>query len=200
MGPVLALVARDDDGEILRSSLAVVAMARQLGTPVAVLCGGDPDLVTTGVLGYYGVTRVILVEEDGARDGVGARGDGVGADARGDGARGADTGGVGGPDMVNLATAALVDIARRERPVAILTSCGPDARQVAARVAVRLDSGVITDAVDLVPGPGGPVAIQEAFTGSCLVGSAVRRGVPVIAVRADAAVPEPAAVREPVVV
>jgi electron transfer flavoprotein alpha subunit len=220
VGPVLALVARDDDGEILRSSLAVVAMARRLGTPVAVLCGGDPDLVITGILGYYGVTRVIIAEDDeDSGDGANARGGGAGdADARGGGARdmdvwgdgvrearGSDAGdadarGVRGRDMVSLATAALVEIASREHPTAILTSCGPDARQVAARVAVRLDSGVITDAVDLVPGPGGPVAIQEAFTGSCLVGSAVRRGVPVITVRADAAVPEPAAVGEPVVV
>jgi len=93
---------------------------------------------------------------------------------------------------------ALVGLVRRERPSMVLMTAGPPSCEVAARVAVRLDSGVLTDAVDLLPGPEGPVAIQEAFTGSWLVGAAVRRGTPIITVRADAAVPEPATVRQPV--
>jgi electron transfer flavoprotein alpha subunit len=166
VGPVLVLVARDGAGAVPRSSLSLLTLARRFGAPVAVVCG-DADVVSAGVLGYYGATRVIAV------------------------------GGVG-EDGCESAATALVDVARRERPAAILLTSTAQGRQIAARVAVRLDSGVLTDAVDLVPGPGGPVAIQEAFGGSCMVGSVVRRGIAVITVRADAAVPEPAVVREPV--
>jgi len=179
VGPVLVLVARDGEGAedgsvgpISWSSLALLTIARRLGSPVAVL-PGPADIVTLGVLGYYGATRVVEIEpEDGA-----------------DAPNGADTG---------RTADALVGVARREQPSMILMTAGPKGGEVAARVAVRLDSGVLTDAVDLVPGPEGPVAIQEAFTGSWLVGAAVRRGTPIITVRADAAVPEPASVRQPV--
>jgi electron transfer flavoprotein alpha subunit len=171
VGPVLVLVARDDAGGILRSSLALVTLAKRLGAPAAVVCGEvDVDAVPVGVLGRYGATRIIAVGGDAAE-------------------QAAD---------VLVEVSALVELARREDPAAILLSSTAHGREVAARVAVRLDSGVLADAVDVVPGPGGPVAIQEAFTGSCMVGSAARRGIPVITVRVDAAVPEPAAVREPV--
>lgn len=190
MGPVLVLVARDDSGAadggtedtgaedgsagpVPRSSLALLTIARRLGSPIAVL-PGPVDIVTLGVLGYYGATRVVEIEPQDGADAASAS---------------ADTGQV---------AHALVGIARREQPSMILLTAGPRGGEVAARMAVRLDSGVLTDAVDLVPGPEGPVAIQEAFTGSWLVGAAVRRGIPIITVRADAAVPEPAAVRQPV--
>ena len=190
MGPVLVLVARDDEeaedgsvGPVPRSSLALLALARRLGSPVAVL-PGPADVVTLGVLGYYGAARVVQIEPDNGSEAY------ADTDANTDaGTTAGDTGGT---------VDALVDIARREQPSAILATAGPRAAEIAARVAVRLDSGVLTDAVDLVPGPDGPVAIQEAFTGSWLVGSAVRRGIPIITVRADAAVPEPAPVRQPV--
>ena len=39
----------------------------------------------------------------------------------------------------------------------MLVTAGPEGTEVAARVAVRLDSGIITDAVDVVPGDAGPV-------------------------------------------
>lgn len=189
MGPVLVLVARDGAradgatavdggvGPVPRSSLALLTIARRLGTPVAVL-PGPADVLTLGVLGYYGAARVVEVEPE----------DDPGCDITADTTH---------PDPARIADA-LVELARREQPSLILATAGPQGCEVAARVAVRLDSGVLTDAVDLVSGPDGLVAIQEAFTGSWLVGSAVRRGTPIITVRPDAAVPEPAAVRQPV--
>ncbi|NUR63033.1 MAG: electron transfer flavoprotein subunit alpha/FixB family protein [Catenulispora sp.] len=86
----------------------------------------------------------------------------------------------------------LQHLAARLAPAAILIPATPGGQETAARLAVRLDSGIITDAIDVLPGPdGGPVAIQRCLAGSYLVESTVIRGVPIITVRPEAAAPEP---------
>ncbi|NUR30026.1 MAG: electron transfer flavoprotein subunit alpha/FixB family protein [Catenulispora sp.] len=74
------------------------------------------------------------------------------------------------------------------KPSAILIPATPRSQEAAARLAVRLDSGIITNAIDVRPGP---VAIQRCLAGSYLVESSVVRGVPIITVRPEAAAPEP---------
>lgn len=64
-------------------------------------------------------------------------------------------------------------------------------KEIAARAALRLGSGLITDAVDLEAGEHGP-ATQSAFAGAYAVKSVVRRQIPVIAVKPNSASPEPA--------
>ncbi len=61
-------------------------------------------------------------------------------------------------------------------PAAVLVTAGPEGTEVAARVAVRLDSGIVTDAVDVTAGDGGPVATQSVFAGSWTAQSQVVRG------------------------
>ena len=65
-------------------------------------------------------------------------------------------------------------------------------KEVAGRLAVKTDSGVLTDVVDLVPGDGGPVAEQLNFGGAIIVHSRVRRGTPIVAMRPNSVAPEPA--------
>lgn len=81
-----------------------------------------------------------------------------------------------------VAVEALAVLARRLAPTAILIAAGREGQEVAARVAVRLDSGIITDAVDIRPGPDGPVAVQYALDRSYRVESSVVRGVAVFTV------------------
>jgi electron transfer flavoprotein alpha subunit len=91
----------------------------------------------------------------------------------------------GDPDLLH-------DLATRLDPAAILIAATYHGQETAARLAVRLDSGIITNAIDVLPGPDGtPVAIQRCLAGSYLVESSVVRGVPVITVRPEAAAPEP---------
>src|SRR6266699_711740 len=66
-------------------------------------------------------------------------------------------------------------------------------KEVAGRLAVKIDSGVLTDAVDLQPGDDGPVAEQSIFGGATIVHSRVRRGTPIVAMRPNAVAPEPEA-------
>jgi electron transfer flavoprotein alpha subunit len=80
------------------------------------------------------------------------------------------------------------------QPSAVLFTSTPEAKEIAARVAVRLSAGLITDAVDLQSGDDGPVATQSVFAGNWTVRSVVTHGIPVITVKANATNPEPAPV------
>jgi electron transfer flavoprotein alpha subunit len=75
---------------------------------------------------------------------------------------------------------------------AVLIPSSSEGKEVAGRLAVRLGSGVITDAVDVQPGDSGPVTTQAAFAGGYSVRSHVTSGVPVITVKPNSAAPEPA--------
>ncbi len=84
------------------------------------------------------------------------------------------------------------------QPAAVLVTAGAEGTEVAARAAVRLDSGIITDAVDVVAGESGPLVTQSVFSGSWSAQSQVVRGTPIVAVRPNSVTIEQAPV-EPVV-
>jgi electron transfer flavoprotein alpha subunit len=154
-----------DSGAPHKSSLELLTFARRLGEPAAVVYG-DADAGLVDVLGSFGAATVYAAAP-------------------------------GGPDEYPTTAKALllVDLATRVAPAAVLVTADPEGKEVAARVAVRLDSGVITDAVDLRATPDGPMATQLVFAGTWLAESQVRRGTPVIAVRPNAIAPEAAPVR-----
>ncbi|MEE1781883.1 electron transfer flavoprotein subunit alpha/FixB family protein, partial [Streptomyces sp. SP17BM10] len=87
---------------------------------------------------------------------------------------------------------ALAQIAKTGAPAAVLVTSSGEGKEIAARVALRLGSGIITDAVDLRAGDEGPVATQSVFAASYTVESRVSNGVPVIAVKPNAVAPEAA--------
>jgi electron transfer flavoprotein alpha subunit len=88
---------------------------------------------------------------------------------------------------------ALAHVASLSQPAAILVTAGADGREIAARAALKLDSGILTDAVDVTAGANGePVATQSVFAASFVVTSTVTRGTPIIAVKPNATAPEPA--------
>ncbi|WP_210637826.1 electron transfer flavoprotein subunit alpha/FixB family protein, partial [Streptomyces sp. GESEQ-13] len=61
-----------------------------------------------------------------------------------------------------------------------------------ARLALRIGSGIITDAVDLEAGDEGPVATQSVFAASYTTKSRVSKGTPVITVKPNSAAVEAA--------
>lgn len=165
MGLVLVLVQRRGaDGAVCRSTRALLTIARRLGAPVAVLCG-TVDAASIALLGRFGARTVCTVDF---------------------------------PELAEHPAAAsvetLVHLARRMSPTAILIAAGRAGHEVAARLAVRLDSGIVSDAVDLRTGPQGPIAVQSVLAGSYRVESSVVRGTPVFTVRAEAVAPEAAPV------
>jgi len=56
------------------------------------------------------------------------------------------------------AAALLAQLVREKSPVLVLVAGTAQGKEVAGRLAVKIDSGVLTDVVDLQPGEGGPVA------------------------------------------
>jgi electron transfer flavoprotein alpha subunit len=81
---------------------------------------------------------------------------------------------------VAAAADALSSIAKAQSPAAILIASHAFGKEVAARVAVALESGIITDAVDV---DANAVATQLVFGGSTTVHSVVSHGTPIITVR-----------------
>ena len=71
-------------------------------------------------------------------------------------------------------------------PAAVLVTSGPEGKEVAARAAVRLDSGIVTDAVDVEPATAARWSTQSVFSGAWSAHSQVVRGTPIIAVRPNA--------------
>jgi electron transfer flavoprotein alpha subunit len=94
----------------------------------------------------------------------------------------------------------LQQIADQAAPGAILIPSSGEGKEVAGRLAIKLGSGLITDAVDVQPGEsngdgdagGGPVTTQSVFAGSYTVAARVTKGVPVITVKPNSAAPEEA--------
>jgi electron transfer flavoprotein alpha subunit len=78
-------------------------------------------------------------------------------------------------------------------PVAVLVSSSGEGKEVAARLALRIGSGLVTDAVDVEAGEGGPVVTQSVFAASFTTRSRVSRGVAVVAVKPNSAAVEPVA-------
>src|SRR6266581_2864368 len=91
-----------------------------------------------------------------------------------------------------LVLAEHVDDDVKKAPALVLLAGTAQGKEVAGRLAVKIDSGVLTDAVDLTPGDDGPVAEQSIFGGATIVHSRVRRGTPIVAMRPHSVAPEPA--------
>ncbi|NEB97721.1 electron transfer flavoprotein subunit alpha/FixB family protein, partial [Streptomyces anulatus] len=69
----------------------------------------------------------------------------------------------------------------------VLVVSSAEGKEIAARLALRVGSGIITDATDLEAGEQGVVATQAVFAASYTTKSRVSRGVPVITVKPNSA-------------
>ena len=163
MAEVLVLAEHTADGEVKKVTLELLTAARRLGSPSVVWTGPGAD---AGVarLGEYGAEKVYVADS-------------------------ADFSGY----VVAPAAELLAQLVASVAPAAVLVAGTTEGKEVAGRLAVKTGSGVLTDAVDVVPGDGGPVAEQPNFGGAITVHSVVRTGTPVIAVRPNAITPEPSA-------
>jgi electron transfer flavoprotein alpha subunit len=92
--------------------------------------------------------------------------------------------------------AVLEQLVRERQPAAVLIPSTQEGKEVAGRLAVRLDNGVLTDVVAL---DADGTATQVVFAGSTIVRSRVTRGIPLVTVRPSSVTPEPAPVTPNVV-
>ena len=84
---------------------------------------------------------------------------------------------------------ALQQLAEKTSPAAILIPSSAEGKEVGARLAIKIGSGFITDAVDVEDGA---VTTQSVFAGNYTVKSKVTQGTPIIAVKPNSAAPQEA--------
>jgi electron transfer flavoprotein alpha subunit len=151
MADVLIL-ADHDGGKIAKTAAELATFAKKSGAPVAVLLAGNGEADSLGAqLANTDVERIVAVENEAfATHGI--------------------------PALVD----ALAQVVENSKPAAIFIASSARGKEIAGRLAIRIDSGVITDAIDVSSDLG---ATQSVFGGSFTVSSKVTRGIPVITIR-----------------
>ena len=155
------LVLAAHDGESVKKvTLELLTLARRFGEPAAVWLGSGADAARER-LAEYGAAKVYVAAGDDMTDYVAAP-----------------------------AAEVLAALVAQASPAAVLVPSTAEGKEVAGRLAVKIGSGVLTDAVDLADDGGTPVAEQSIFGGAIIVKSKVTTGIPIVAVRPNAVPPE----------
>jgi electron transfer flavoprotein alpha subunit len=148
------------DGVVRRPTAELLTLARRLGDPAAVFVGRAVDGALPE-LRRYGAEKVYVLDA---------------------------------PELSEYLVApkaeALAQLVRAAAPGAVLVASGGEGKEVAARLAIKISSGLITDAVDVHPGEHGPVTTQSVFAGNVTVTSRVTHGTSVITVKPNSVTPE----------
>lgn len=160
MAEVLVLVDHVD-GEVKKVTYEMLTAARALGEPSAVVVGppGASATMKDGLAGY-GAAKVYVAESGEVNDYLLV-------------------------PSVNVLTA----LVEKVQPAAVLVAASADGKEIAARLAVRTNSGLLSE-VDEIAEDG--IVTQSAFGGDVIVHSQATTPMPVITVRANSVEPVPA--------
>jgi len=160
MSEVLVVVEHSG-GVVKKVTLELLTLARGLGEPAAVVLG-EPGTAQalSAKLGEYGATKVYAAEH---------------------------------PDLTGYLVApkatVLAGLVTSTSPAAVLLPSSQEGKEIAARLAVKLDNGLLTDVVDLAADG---TATQVVFAGATIVKSKVTRGLPLVTLRPNSLTPSPA--------
>jgi len=161
MSEVLVLVDHVD-GKVRKPTFELLTIAKRLGEPSAVFIGGaDKADGVVDAVKKYGAEKVYVVDDAEIKGFLVA------------------------PKAEALQQ--LVDKIGNGGPAAVLITSSPEGKEIAARLAIKTGSGLITDAVDVHEGP---VTTQSVFAGNYTVQAKVTQGTPIITVKPNAAAPE----------
>ncbi|CAB5036076.1 MAG: electron transfer flavoprotein subunit alpha/FixB family protein [Actinobacteria bacterium] len=160
MGEVLVLVDAAD-GSVKKVTTELLTLARTLGEPSAVWIGPGYSDAVAATLGEFGAQKVYVADN---------------------------------ADYVNHPVAPKAELLAKlvadNSPIAVIIGSSSEGKEVAARLAVRSNSGIITDAIGIAPDL---TATQSVFGGATVVQSKVSTGTPIITVRPNSTAPVPAA-------
>src|SRR3954452_8848570 len=147
------------DGAPKKVTYELLTLARSLGEPAAVFIGNGFDNAKEK-LAEYGATK-IYVAGDGELDGY----------------------------LVAPKAEVLAEMVSSSSPAAVLIPSTPEGKEVAGRLAVKTESGFVTDAVGVEDGVGS----QQSIFGGAINGPATgSKGTQIITVRPNATAPEAA--------
>ncbi|WP_341229211.1 electron transfer flavoprotein subunit alpha/FixB family protein [Nocardioides salarius] len=157
MSEVLVVVDHVD-GAIRKPTFELLALANRLGEPAAVVFGGsDVASAAAEKLTSFGAEKIYVVDD---------------AEIKG--------------YLVAPKAEALAQLVEKSSPAAVLLVSGYEGKEVAARLAIKTGSGLITDAVDVEEGG---VTTQSVFAGNFTVKAKVTHGTPIITVKPNSTSP-----------
>jgi electron transfer flavoprotein alpha subunit len=161
MAEVLVVVEATKEFGVRKVTLELLTLARELGTPAAVVLGAPGAVAALGdKLGEYGAEKIYAAES--------AEIDGY---------------------LVAPKATVLAELVKRVQPAAVLLAGSQEGKEIAARLAIKLDNGILTDVVALTADG---TATQVAFAGSTIVKSKVTRGLPLVTLRPNSVTPSTA--------
>jgi electron transfer flavoprotein alpha subunit len=151
------------DGKVRKTTSELLTIARRIGEPSAVFVGTGFDAAKE-TLARFGAEKIYRVESPEVLE-----------------------------HLVVPQAEVLAQLVATAAPAAVLVPSSPEGKEIAARLAVKTESGLITDAVDVQAGEGGPVTTQSVFAGNYTVQAKVTQGTPIITVKPNSAAPEESA-------
>jgi electron transfer flavoprotein alpha subunit len=158
----ILVLVEHSGGDVKKVTGELLTLARQFGEPAAVWIG-EGAVDGQARLAEYGAAKVYVA---------------------------------GGADFTGYATAPdaelLAHLVGQLSPAAVLLASTGQNKEVAGRLAVKTNSGMLCDAVGLVSAGGKIVAEQSVFGGTTVVHSAVTAGTPIVTVRPNSVAAEPA--------
>ncbi|MDP2014269.1 MAG: electron transfer flavoprotein subunit alpha/FixB family protein [Actinomycetota bacterium] len=160
MAEVLVLVEAAD-GAVKKVTTELLTLARTVGEPSAVWIGPGYSDAIAATLGEFGAAKVYVA----------------------DGAQYID-------HPVAPKAEVLAKLVADVSPAAVIIASSAEGKEIGARLAVRTNSGIITDAVGL---SADLIATQSIFGGSTVVQSKVSSGTPIITIRPNSTGPVAAA-------
>lgn len=153
------VLVEQEAGEPKKVSFELLTLARTLGEPSAVVLGAGASAAAEK-LGEFGAVKV-YTSEAAELDGF----------------------------LVAPKAEALAKVVADSSPAGVLVASTAEGKEIAARLAVKLGTGIITDAVEV---GAGFLATQNIYGGAIIVHSKVTAGLPIITVRPNSVAAEPA--------
>jgi electron transfer flavoprotein alpha subunit len=157
MAEVFVLVEHHGS-DVKKVSLELLTLAGRIGEPAAVWIGPDCSDEARATLAEHGAVKVYVADGQQYVD-----------------------------HPIAPAAEVLAHLVQQQSPSAVLVASSADGKETAGRLAIKVNSGVITDAVDIAADG---TATQSIFGGSVIVQSRVSHGTPIITVRPNSAAPQ----------
>jgi electron transfer flavoprotein alpha subunit len=154
----ILVVVDHAEGAVKKPTYEMLTLAARLGEPSAVFIGpSDKFAEVAEAVKKYGAGKVYAIDD---------------APLKG--------------FLVAPKAEALQQLVEKTSPGAVLIGSSAEGKEIAARLAIKTGSGLITDAVDIEEGP---VTTQSVFAGSYTVKAKVTQGTPIITVKPNSAAP-----------
>ncbi len=164
MSEVLVLIDHLE-GAVRKPTYELLTIARRLGEPSAIYIGpADKAAEATEKVKAYGAEKVYVVDDTEIKG-----------------------------YLVVPKVEAIQQLMEKASPVAVLLPSTSEGKEIGGRLAIRTESGLITDAVDVEADGETAVTTQSVFAGSYTVQSKVTHGTPIITVKPNSAAPEESA-------